>query len=418
VDSKSASMGAVSRLLVDPRLWTAGGALCLLAMVACQPDEDNLDESYHCPLAGGEGTWRWLPPTPESVSEVNPAEMAGGVLVSWGSGRHYDSTLPSCAPGGDCYGHGGFFFDLSRDEWAPMSEIGAPMPRADMGVATDGSRIAFWGGISTNAPSVELEDGGVYDPSTDSWEPIVDAATGDVRRSPVVVWTGSKLLVWGGYDFENTVIDESGVEWATIRKDGLVYDAETTRWTRMSDVGAPDTQPRTTVWTGSELLLFALGTAEAGSVRGYGYDPDDDAWRTISTVGAPSQSDVSSATWTGTEYVTFGGTETGSHRYRGGGAAYNPTTDSWRPLNPEGAPHWPLGGAVWTGRHALVMGRAECPVAAKYDPVLDQWSGHSTPGGGYEWVMNTFWAGNGLLLFGDRREYDIVMTGQLLETEP
>ncbi len=191
------------------------------------------------------------------------------------------------------------------------------------------------GAVSAATHGRWIEDGGAYDPSAGSWERLVDAAIGDIRRAPTVVWTSSKSLV-------------------------------------------------------------------SGSIRGYGYDPDDDGWWTIRTVGAPKRSDASSATWTAAESITFRGTESGHHRHL---AAVLCTVQR-----------------LTTGGRSVLAGFHTRLWVVQYGRAGTRWSwaGPSTrlPQTTYRWVMNAFWAGSGLLLFGGRREQEIVMTGQLLETEP
>ena len=43
------------------------------------------------------------------------------------------------------------------------------------------------------------DDGGVYDPSTDSWD-LLPRPPIEGRERHAAVWTGEAMIVWGGHD--------------------------------------------------------------------------------------------------------------------------------------------------------------------------------------------------------------------------
>jgi hypothetical protein len=55
--------------------------------------------------------------------------------------------------------------------------------------------MIVWGGLGDTAI---LDNGGRYDPGTDSWRAttLINAPTGRFRHT--AVWTGSEMIVWGG----------------------------------------------------------------------------------------------------------------------------------------------------------------------------------------------------------------------------
>jgi hypothetical protein len=136
-----------------------------------------------------------------------------------------------------------------------------------------------------------------------------------------------------------------------------------------------------TVWSGTEIIVWG-GMDAAGGTLGDGaaFDPASDTWRVI----APAPIDPrigAEAAWTGTEMLVWGGTSAWSGgRPLEDGAAYDPETDTWRPLadGPFGA--WDFGAAsVWTGDELVVIGVQPDPPAserkpmAAYDPATDEW---------------------------------------------
>jgi hypothetical protein len=56
--------------------------------------------------------------------------------------------------------------------------------------------MIVWGGSSNGA---YLGTGGQYDP-TDSWMATTTAGAPTSRTSHTAIWTGSKMIIWGGYD--------------------------------------------------------------------------------------------------------------------------------------------------------------------------------------------------------------------------
>lgn len=64
-------------------------------------------------------------------------------------------------------------------------------------------RAWFWGGSNVNQASSAdnaLADGWSYELATKTWTPMPTANAPSKRTSPVVVWTGTMAIVWGGYD--------------------------------------------------------------------------------------------------------------------------------------------------------------------------------------------------------------------------
>jgi len=125
-------------------------------------------------------------------------------------------------------------------------------------------------------------------------------------------------------------------------------------------VGAPS--PRwghTAVWAGSELLIWG-GTSDARSGQGRGdgaaYNPVTDTWRPISPTSAPVPRSRHTAVWTGNAMLIWGG-GAGLGTLLADGAQYDPLTDQWMPLADEGAPSPRIGHtAVWTGSRMLIWG--------------------------------------------------------------
>ena len=110
--------------------------------------------------------------------------------------------------------------------------------------------MIIWGGIvpSNIDPALFTNTGGKYDPSTDNWTAttMMRAPTG--RELPTTVWTGSEMIVWGGYSY-----DGSDNYWNT----GGRYNPGTDSWVTTSTTNAPDGREfHTAVWTGSAMIVW------------------------------------------------------------------------------------------------------------------------------------------------------------------
>src|ERR1041384_328073 len=87
---------------------------------------------------------------------------------------------------------------LPTDSWIPTSITNAPEARDSHTAVWTGSEMIIWGGFFFNT-------GGRYDPNTDSWMPTSVTNAPTARYVHTAVWTGSEMTVWGGYDGSNDV---------------------------------------------------------------------------------------------------------------------------------------------------------------------------------------------------------------------
>ena len=59
--------------------------------------------------------------------------------------------------------------------------------------------MIVWGGLGTNY----LNDGGRYNPTTDTWTAMSTNGAPGGRIYHTAVWTGSEMIVWGGEYYPN-----------------------------------------------------------------------------------------------------------------------------------------------------------------------------------------------------------------------
>lgn len=163
----------------------------------------------------------------------------------------------------------------------------APGPRTNYIAAYTGRTLIVWGGWGPQGNSyAPLGDGAIFDFRSRTWKPMSGRGAPAARTSPVAVWTGSKLIVWGGA----TAPGPSGP--STLLDDGGVYDPAADAWMPMSTEGAPMARYRPlAVWTGSSMLIVGGGPgAMTGGASGTKdaalYDPDANTWTGVANAPA------------------------------------------------------------------------------------------------------------------------------------
>src|ERR1019366_981718 len=109
------------------------------------------------------------------------------------------------------------------DYWTVTTTTGAPSGRYWHTAVWTGSRMIVWGGYR----DVSLNDGGQYDPVANTWTATTTTGAPSVREFHTAVWTGSRMIVWGG---------ENG---SVYLNDGGQYDPLANAWTLMTTAGAP-----------------------------------------------------------------------------------------------------------------------------------------------------------------------------------
>ncbi len=293
--------------------------------------------------------------------------------------------------------------------WRATNTSGAPQARNHPTEVWTGSKAIFWGG-SVGSDSM-LNNGGIYDPLTDSWKPVSLTNAPPARFTHTAIWTGTRMIVWGG--------DQSGWSYSTSRlNSGGIYDPSKDSWTATTTTNAPLARARhTAVWTGSRMIVWG-GTINTGSyyttATGTGgiYNPETNSWTPVTMTGAPTRRMGHHSAWTGTRMLVWGGQRDGDWTYidTDTGGLYDPETDSWTPMSTVNAPPASIGSSsVWTGSRFIVWGggSASSPnnLGWSYDPATDQWTSISNLNApparfSYEEGGDAIWTGNRMLVWG------------------
>jgi len=208
-----------------------------------------------------------------------------------------------------------------------------------------------------------------------------------LRAGDSMLWAGGALLDWGG-----SPLDSSGCS-----ADGNEYTPRN-GWTPMP--AAPKGLCNShAIWTGKEATFFTGGTGKHSG--GVAFDPAAGTWRTL----PPAPADIPGAVvvWTGKEMIAWGGGDRGEpSTYHG--AAYDPVANKWRVIKDS-----PIGlnaaQGVWTGKYMIVFGSSldgghhastKNSVGAAYDPTSDTWR-VLPPSALSPQATSVAWDGNGMV---------------------
>jgi hypothetical protein len=304
-----------------------------------------------------------------------------------------DSGAPAADAGPDGPPVGPACAPARPGTWRNLSTDGMPTLNLAAVVWT-GSEVMVWGGYDRST----LATGAAYDTAGDRWRPLATAGAPSARAAPSAVWTGTEMFVFGG----SLIIPGPSGDATSLVDGGGRYDPAADRWTPISMDGAPSPRSRATVvWTGQEVLVW--GGTEPTSVVPFGdggrYDPTSDSWRPISTVDAPPLATNTYAyAWTGHELLVWGGAiEDGVTT--NGGARYDPAADRWTPMSSaDGPPVRAFAFSTFTGGELVVWSSDyDGPAGGRYDLVNDRWTAMTMSCDARRFPFGA-WAGDRLIL--------------------
>jgi hypothetical protein len=332
------------------------------------------------PRAAAQG--HWTATTRTGVPAARASHVAvwtGSRMLIWGGT-------------GTGYANAGGSYDPAANAWTAITTTGAPTANGVQTAVWTGSKMVVWGGTGGFSGS-----GGRYDPATNTWAGVATAGAPAAREGHTAVWTGSRMIVWGGK------LASSGASTNT----GGLYDPATNTWTTVTTSGAPAARYwHAAVWTGSKMIVWG-GTSGSGSLNTGGiYDPAAKSWTATTTSSAPTARVFPTAVWARSKMVVWGGND---GNYVNTGGAYDPVGDSWVATSTSGAPSGrQYHTAVWTGSRMVVWGGAGVSLATTntggaYDPVAKAWTATTLTGAPIARLLHTaVWAASRMIVWGGR----------------
>lgn len=287
------------------------------------------------------------------------------------------------------------------DAWLRRKDVIGPLHRYEEGVRIGRKRVVFPASRSTsmaqfdNATIVDLASGKQVKVAR-AHAPTERYANGGIPGNHLELPIGNAVFVWGG----------SGH--AGYARDGAVLDVASGRWRRIATRGAPSGRDApNAVWTGREVIVWgglgdairarpsAAPTGRVGFTDGARYDPRTDTWSKLSDAGAPSARGEPVIGWTGTSFLSLGGSPPDQPGIFTVGAAnvpaqragglYDPRTNRWRPLaSPAG--FGSLSRQVLSGPAGLaVLGDGGLAVLDEPSATWTVLPAHGAFGGDYGW---------------------------------
>lgn len=318
---------------------------------------------------GGTGAYTWA---------VIDGEVPPGLMIA-------TNGTPSTAVTGTPTAFGAFYFTIEVTDSAAVTATlditlivvvsansgswVAPFTMVDdRGSASvfTGSRIIQWGGEFTADNT-----GDVMFPGAGTVTAITTTGAPAGRAEHTVVWTGRRMIIWGGHDAGSCMAD------------GAVYNPVANTWSSMGSTTATARAAQSAVWTGTEMILWGgRNSANAVLDDGYAYNPATNGWRTLGAVPTGMAGrQRHKAIWTGSLMLVWGGSDAAYNPMFDGGA-YDPVTDTWTQITDTGAPTVQADEAVvvWTGSRLFVWGCDNNPVmqGAEWDPTTNAWAAIGT----------------------------------------
>lgn len=309
--------------------------------------------------------------------------------------------------------------------WSQLNLANAPAGRWHAVGVWTGSAMLVWGGERQDyVDDMVFGDGGIYSPASDSWTVLPPTDAPSPRTLAAAVWSGNEMLVWGGRSTVHYPFNGSG--WLG---DGKRFNPATGLWNTISASGAPSARGRhSAIWTGTEMLVFGGYGASGESADAAAYNPATDTWRPLPTANAPSGRVFHSTIWSGTEMLVWGGSAPSTGLIRDDGAIYNPTTDEWRAIPPliPNTDYDPerreRHTAVWTGREMIIWGgyggTTQFPDAVMgygyaYRPDLNEWRSlpDTASDPGPRFGSDSVWTGSRAYIYAGKTGFSTYTSG-------
>jgi N-acetylneuraminic acid mutarotase len=234
----------------------------------------------------------------------------GRELIAWGGG--------CCAEASNA----GSAYNPTTNRWRKLAHSPLAPSQTPIGAWTGRELVILVTGIELNLPKrypASFARAAAYNPRTNTWRRIAPAP--DPRFSwdgATAIWDGREVLVVGG-----TLLTNRGLSGGLARIP-LAYNPRTNRWRRLAAMESGRTD-FAAVWTGKRLLVWGGRTTRGGPPqrppRGFAYDPATNRWSRLPQAPLRGRSDPT-AVWTGKAMIVWGGGGLPDYRSFTDGAAF------------------------------------------------------------------------------------------------
>lgn len=353
--------------------------IALAALAACRPGAPPV-EPGPSPPSEREAGWRMLPASPIPSRAGHSAVWTGTEAIYWGGYTPVEGNFP--------YHNDGAAFDPESNAWRKISSSPLP-PRFEHAAVWTGSEMIVWGGF------VPEEGGGsvaAYDPETDKWRLLADPPIGH-NGMELAIWTGQELVAWGSAPVQGPQ-----------RTRLAALDPDSNTWRRLPD--GPAMTPRRAAFTGDSLIFWSALPPRSENdeiIRNalFVFGFRNESWNQASPAPLEGR-DAASFIWTGAEAIVWGGAAEPGINYADG-ASYDPAGDRWSDLPPAPIEARFDHAAVWTGEVMVVWGGfrdvdESFGDGATFVPSTDRWD-ETGPAGSLRGMYPALWTGTEMIVW-------------------
>ncbi len=176
-----------------------------------------------------------------------------GGLVDAGCGDLTASNANCGACGYGCVHGRNCVASRCAPAWQTITTVNEPTPRTGHAAAGLGGKLYVFGG-GASASSAALDTGGIYDPTTDSWDLTIPSMK-KARCNHAAVASGAKIYAFGGVA---TCNDPTSA--GPLLEE---FDPGAGTWADNAKAGAPAARSTfPSIWTGTSMFVFG-GTASS-----------------------------------------------------------------------------------------------------------------------------------------------------------
>lgn len=248
---------------------------------------------------------------------------------------------------------------ITTGHWHIMSTVNAPSARLAYSGFWTGDKFLVYGGMGSDLSDLSdlrgLNDGFLYDPTSDSWSQIADSILPSGRTLGAGVWTGSEMIIWGGEERGSSSL------WAGGINTGAIYNVAANSWRSITTTNAPEGRwDNAAVWAEDCMLIWGGFNDHVLLNDLYQYFPETDTWSKITAAGSTPTARTTSldqGIWTGKYFAVFGGTA--KSEYLGDAVVYDKSQGSYSSITHTNSPTpREYHSSIWTGSRIIVWGGA------------------------------------------------------------
>jgi N-acetylneuraminic acid mutarotase len=253
--------------------------------------------------------WRRLPAPPTAAGPSGLVVWTGREMIYWGGGCCEDFLSTGAA------------FNPTTNTWRALASSPLAPSQTPAGAWTGRELMILVTGLGPEAKPfpARLARAAAYNPTTNTWRRI--APLPSARFGAVAVWDGRELLVAGG-------TTSSGGTPPSLAPTGYAYDPATRRWRALAAMPSGRSFALG-LWTGKRLLMWGGLTTLTGQAsspaRGLSFDPTANRWAVLAQA-PPGARSSPTAVWTGHALIVWGAVSATRRHNLAGGASFTPAT--------------------------------------------------------------------------------------------